>query len=154
MSENIVGKVKEMLQPLIEERGLKLVDVEYITGGKPVLRIYVYNPEGTSIEDCEWISRRIGALLDVEDLIPVSYILEVSSPGLDRKLKNKEEYEIFKGRDVKIVTKEPVEGKNVFEGVLKGLEGDNVIIQENGEIIKIPLEKISRTNLEFKVGGE
>ncbi|WP_457635191.1 ribosome maturation factor RimP [Persephonella sp.] len=143
-----------MLQPLIEERGLKLVDVEYITGGKPVLRIYVYNPEGTSIEDCEWISRRIGALLDVEDLIPVSYILEVSSPGLDRKLKNKEEYEIFKGRDVKIVTKEPVEGKNVFEGVLKGLEGDNVIIQENGEIIKIPLEKISRTNLEFKVGGE
>ncbi|HHG73561.1 MAG TPA: ribosome maturation factor RimP [Persephonella sp.] len=143
-----------MLQPLIEERGLKLVDVEYITGGKPVLRIYVYNPEGTSIEDCEWISRRIGALLDVEDLIPVSYILEVSSPGLDRKLKNKEEYEIFKGRDVKIVTKEPLEGKNVFEGVLKGLEGDNVIIQENGEIIKIPLEKISRTNLEFKVGGE
>ncbi|WP_456464053.1 ribosome maturation factor RimP [Persephonella sp.] len=143
-----------MLQPLIEERGLKLVDVEYITGGKPVLRIYVYNPEGTSIEDCEWISRRIGALLDVEDIIPVSYILEVSSPGLDRKLKNKEEYEIFKGRDVKIITKEPINGRNVFEGTLKGLEGENVLLQENGETIKIPLEKISRTNLEFKVGGE
>ncbi len=154
MSENIVEKVKEMLQPLIEERGLKLVDVEYITGGKPVLRIYVYNPEGTSIEDCEWISRRIGALLDVEDIIPVSYILEVSSPGLDRKLKNKEEYEIFKGRDVKIITKEPINGRNVFEGTLKGLEGENVLLQENGETIKIPLEKISRTNLEFKVGGE
>jgi len=154
LSENIVEKVKEMLQPLIEERGLKLVDVEYITGGKPVLRIYVYNPEGTSIEDCEWISRRIGALLDVEDIIPVSYILEVSSPGLDRKLKNKEEYEIFKGRDVKIITKEPINGRNVFEGTLKGLEGENVLLQENGETIKIPLEKISRTNLEFKVGGE
>ncbi len=154
MGENIVERVKEMLQPLVEERGLKLVDVEYITAGKPVLRIYVYNPEGTSIEDCEWISRRIGALLDVEDLIPVSYILEVSSPGLDRKLKNKEEYEIFKGRDVKIVTKEPVDGKNIFEGILKGLEDDNVLLEENGEIIRIPLEKISRTNLEFKVGGE
>jgi len=152
--ENIIERVKELLQPLVEERGLKLVDVEYITAGKPVLRIYVYNPEGTSIEDCEWISRRIGALLDIEDLIPVSYILEVSSPGLERKLKNKEEYEIFKGRDVKIVTKEPINGKNVYEGVLKGLEDDNVVIQKNGEIIKIPLEKISRTNLEFKVGGE
>lgn len=154
MVENIIERVKELLQPLVEERGLKLVDVEYITAGKPVLRIYVYNPEGTSIEDCEWISRRIGALLDIEDLIPVSYILEVSSPGLERKLKNKEEYEIFKGRDVKIVTKEPINGKNVYEGVLKGLEDDNVVIQKNGEIIKIPLEKISRTNLEFKVGGE
>ena len=154
MSENIIERVKELLQPLIEERGLKLVDVEYITAGKPVLRIYVYNPEGTSIEDCEWISRRIGALLDVEDLIPVSYILEVSSPGLDRKLKNKEEYEIFKGRDVKIITKEPINGKNVYEGVLKGLEDDNVLLQENGKIIKIPLEKISKANLEFKVGGE
>ena len=155
MKEQIIERVKELLQPLIEERGLKLVDVEYITAGKPVLRIYVYNPEGTSIEDCEWISRRIGALLDIEDLIPVSYILEVSSPGLDRKLKNKEEYDIFKGRDVKIVLSEPIEeGKNVYEGVLQGLEDDNVFLETDGETIKIPLEKISKTNLEFKLDGE
>ncbi|SNZ09511.1 ribosome maturation factor RimP [Persephonella hydrogeniphila] len=154
MKEKIVERVKELLQPLIEERGLKLVDIEYITAGKPVLRIYVYNPEGTSIEDCEWISRRIGALLDIEDLIPVSYILEVSSPGLDRKLKNKEEYEIFKGRDIKIVTKEPIEGKNVFEGILRGLEDSKVVLETEEKTIKIPLESISRANLEFKIGGE
>ncbi|NPA58383.1 MAG: ribosome maturation factor RimP [Aquificae bacterium] len=155
VKEEIIEKVREMLQPLIEERGLKLVDVEYITGGKPVLRIYVYNPEGTSIDDCEWISRRIGALLDVEDLIPVSYILEVSSPGLDRKLKNREEYDIFKGRDVKLITKEPFEGKSVFEGVLQGLEEDKVVIDtEEGSRVKIPLDTVARTNLEFKPDGE
>jgi len=154
LKENIIEKVKELLQPLIEERGLKLVDVEYITAGKPVLRIYVYNPEGTSIEDCEWISRRIGALLDIEDLIPVSYILEVSSPGLDRKLKNREEYDIFKGREIKIITREPVEGKNILEGVLKGLENNSVVLETGGKTVKIPLKNISRANLEYKIGGE
>ncbi len=146
---DVVERVKELLQPLLEERGLKLVDVEYIKEGKPVLRIYIYNEEGTSIEDCEWISRRIGALLDIEDLIPHSYTLEVSSPGLNRKLKNPEEYEIFKGREIKIVTKEPIDKKQVFKGTLKGLEEENVKIEEEGCEVKIPLENISRANLEF-----
>ncbi len=139
-----------MLQPLLEERGLKLVDIEYITEGKPVLRIYIYNPEGTSIEDCEWISRRIGALLDIEDLIPFSYTLEVSSPGLERRLKNIEEYDIFKGRDIKIVLKEPSDGRNVIKGVLKGREDNIIVIEEKGKEVKIPVENISRANLEFK----
>ncbi|WP_457641584.1 ribosome maturation factor RimP [Persephonella sp.] len=150
MKQEVIGKVKELLKPLLEERELKLVDIEYITEGKPVLRIYIYNPEGTSIEDCEWISRRIGALLDIEDIIPVSYILEVSSPGLERKLKNKEEYEIFKGRDIKIVLKEPVDNQNVIKGVLKGMEDDTVLVEGEGKEFKIPLENISRANLEFK----
>ncbi len=147
---DVVERVKDLLKPLLEERGLQLVDVEFIKEGKPVLRIYIYNKEGTSIEDCEWISRRIGALLDIEDLIPYSYTLEVSSPGLNRKIKNPQEYEIFKGRDIKIVTKEPVANKNVFKGVLKGLEEDNVKVEEQeGCEVKIPLEKISKANLEF-----
>jgi len=150
LKQEIIEKVKEMLQPLLEERGLKLVDIEYVTEGKPVLRIYIYNPEGTTIEDCEWISRRIGALLDIEDLIPVSYTLEVSSPGLERKLKNVEEYDIFKGRDIKIVLKEPVDKKNVIKGVLKGREDNNIIVEEEGEEVRIPLENIARANLEFK----
>ncbi|WP_457621293.1 ribosome maturation factor RimP [Persephonella sp.] len=139
-----------MLLPLLEERGLKLVDIEYITEGRPILRIYIYNPEGTTIEDCEWISRRIGALLDIEDLIPVSYTLEVSSPGLERKLKNVEEYDIFKGRDIKIVLKQPVNKRNVIKGVLKGRKDNNVVVEEEGKEINIPLEEIARANLEFK----
>ncbi len=150
MRREVTDKVKEMLEPLLEERDLKLVDIEYITEGRPILRIFIYNPEGTSIDDCEWISRRIGALLDVEDLIPVSYTLEVSSPGLERKLKNEEEYDIFKGRDIKIVLKEPLDKKNVIRGILKGKENREVVVEEEGEDKRIPIENIARANLEFK----
>ncbi|RMD47694.1 MAG: ribosome maturation factor RimP [Aquificota bacterium] len=148
----IIEKVKNLLAPVLEERNLKLVDVELTKEGKPVLRIYIYNPEGTSIDDCEFVSRRIGALLDVEDIIPYSYTLEVSSPGLTRKIKNVEEYEIFKGRNIKIITIEPLdEGSvnKVFKGKLLGLKGSSVKLEENGKIRDIPVEKISKAQLEF-----
>lgn len=146
---DIVERVKELLIPILEEKELKLVDIEFIKEGKPVLRIYIYNPEGTTIENCEFVSRRIGTILDVEDLIPYSYILEVSSPGLNRKLKNKEEYEIFKGRDIKISTNEPINDKSFFRGKLLGLENEDVKIEENDKEIKIPLEKINKAQLDF-----
>jgi len=146
---DIVERVKELLIPILEEKKLKLVDIEFIKEGKPVLRIYIYNPEGTTIENCEFVSRRIGTILDVEDLIPYSYTLEVSSPGLDRKLKNKEEYEIFKGRDIKIFTSEPINEKSFFKGKLLGLENEDVKIEEDNKEIKIPLEKINKAQLDF-----
>jgi len=148
----VIEKVKELLAPILEERNLDLVDVELTKEGRPVLRIYIYNPEGTSIEDCEFVSRRIGALLDVEDIIPYSYILEVSSPGLTRKIKNLKEYEIFKGRNIKIITVEPLdEGSvnKVFKGKLLGIEDGDVKLEENGKIRYIPVEKISKAQLEF-----
>ena len=142
-------KVKELLLPILEERDFKLVDIEFIPSKRPILRIYIYNPEGTSIDDCEWVSKRIGALLDVEDLIDKAYILEVSSPGLDRKFKNIEEYDIFKGRDVVVKTKEPINEKKVFKGTLLGLEDEKVKIKENEETVEIPLENVSQTKLDF-----
>ncbi len=145
----IEEKVKELVLPILEERNLKLVDIEFIKGARPVLRIYIYNPEGTTIENCEWVSRRIGALLDIEDPIPYPYILEVSSPGLDRKLKNKDEYNIFKGRDIRIYTKEPVHEKTSFRGKLKGIENDVIKLEEEGETIDIPYDKVSSAKLEF-----
>ncbi|GAB6073097.1 ribosome maturation factor RimP [Venenivibrio stagnispumantis] len=145
----IVEKVKELVIPILEEKGLKLVDIELNKGKRPILRVYIYNPEGTSIDDCEWVSKRLGALLDVEDLIPTSYTLEISSPGLDRKLKNKEEFNIFKGRDIVIKTKEPIEEKKVFRGVLEGLEDENVVLNQDDNKIKIPFENISQAKLEF-----
>jgi len=125
------------------------VDIEFIPSKRPILRIYIYNPEGTSIDDCEWVSKRIGALLDVEDLIDKAYILEVSSPGLDRKFKNIEEYDIFKGRDVVVKTKEPINEKKVFKGTLLGLEDEKVKIKENEETVEIPFENVSQTKLDF-----
>jgi len=145
----VEDKVKELLLPILEERDFKLVDIEFVPSKRPILRIYIYNPEGTSIDDCEWVSKRIGALLDVEDLIDKAYVLEVSSPGLDRKFKNVEEYDIFKGRDVVIKTKEPINDKKVFKGKLLGLEDEKVKIKEKEETIEIPLENIIQTKLDF-----
>ncbi len=142
-------KVTELILPILEEKDLKLVDIEFIQSKKPILRIYIYNTKGTSIDDCEWVSKRIGALLDVEDIIKNSYILEVSSPGLDRKLKKTHEYEIFKGRNIVLKTKEPINERKVFKGILEGLEGDKVKISENNEILEIPLENISQAKLDF-----
>ncbi len=147
--KDVIEKVKELLEPILEERGLQLVDIELTKGANPTLRIFIYNPEGTSIEDCEWVSRRIGALLDVEDLIPSSYVLEVSSPGLERKLKHKEEFNIFKGRNIKIITKCPIDERNVFKGKLEGIEKDKVKIEEEGKKIEIPYEEISKAKLEI-----
>lgn len=142
-------KVKELILPILEEKDFKLVDIEFIQSKRPILRIYIYNPEGTSIDDCEWVSKRIGALLDVEDIIKNSYILEVSSPGLDRKLKNPHEYEIFKGRNIILKTKEPINEKKVFKGTLEGIEEDKVKITENNKTLEIPLENISQAKLDF-----
>ena len=144
---DVVERVKELVLPILDSLGLKLVDIEFIKEGKPVLRVYIYDPKGTSIKQCEIVSRRLEKLLDEEDLIPYSYILEISSPGINRQLKNKEEYEIFKGRNIKIVVKEPIDKKNVFTGVLEGLEDNNVMIRDNEEILKIDLENISKAKL-------
>jgi len=145
----VVEKVKELVLPILKERDFKLVDIEFIRGSRPVLRIYIYNPEGTTIENCEWVSRRIGALLDIEDIIPSSYILEVSSPGLNRKLKNKEEYDIFAGREISIHTQEPVNEKTTFKGKLIGIKDDVIKLEEEGETVDIPYEKVSSARLEF-----
>ncbi len=144
---DIVERVKELIAPILEKLGLKLVDIEFIKEGKPILRVYIYDPNGTTIEQCEIVSRKLGKLLDDEDLIPYSYTLEISSPGLNRKIKNKEEYEIFKGRNIKIIVKEPIDKKNVFTGVLEGLEGNNVLVKNKEETIKINLENISKAKL-------
>lgn len=145
----VVDRVKELLEPILRERNLQLVDIEFVFGKRPLLRIYIYNPEGTSIDDCEWVSKRIGAALDVEDIIESSYILEVSSPGLDRKIRNPHEYEIFKGKSIKVKTSKPIEDRNVFKGVLKGLKDGMVIVEENGKDISIPLDEITFAKLEF-----
>lgn len=145
----VVERVKQLLEPVLEERGLTLVDVEMTAGKRPVLRIYIYNPEGTSIDDCEWVSKRIGALLDVEDLIKTSYVLEVSSPGLDRKIKNPHEYDIFTGRQIKLKTSRPLEERTVFKGILKGRDGEYVLVEEDGKTYRVPIDTITTAKLEF-----
>ena len=127
-------------------------------GGADVLRIVLDRPgpaataeESVSIEDCERVSQEIGTILDVEDVLPVSYTLEISSPGLDRPLRDARDYERFAGRLAKIVTREPINRQTAFAGRLRGIEGDDVLFEnEGGKLIKLPLRAISRGRLEVE----
>jgi ribosome maturation factor RimP len=126
--------------------------------GQQVLRVVLDRPgpaatpeDSVSIADCERVSHELGTILDVEDLLPDSYTLEVSSPGLDRPLRDAEDYRRFAGRLAKIVTREPVERQTAFAGRLRGLDGDEVLFErEGGRMVRLPLSLISRARLEVE----
>jgi ribosome maturation factor RimP len=126
--------------------------------GADVLRIVLDRPgpaatpeESVSIADCERVSQELSTILDVEDVLPQSYTLEVSSPGLDRPLRNARDYERFAGRLAKIVTREPINRQTAFAGRLRGMEGEDVLFEnEGGKLIRLPLSVISRARLEVE----
>ncbi|UNC91833.1 ribosome maturation factor RimP [Candidatus Contubernalis alkaliaceticus] len=150
MSKNkineIVGKIFEPLQGI---DGLELVDIEYVKeGANYYLRVFIDKPKGITLEDCTLVNEELSQGLDREDPIPESYILEVSSPGLERPLKKEKDYIRFTGREIKIKTFVPLEGQKVFTGILKGFKDEIVSLQnEKGEIKEIPLEKVAKANL-------
>src|SRR5512146_1610586 len=113
-----LDKIREVTERVAASHGLEVVEVEVRGGGKArMLRIFIDKPEGVTHQDCELVSREVGTILDVEDLVPGgSYTLEVSSPGLDRKLLKPSDYQRFTGSLVKLTTREPIDGNRHFEG--------------------------------------
>ena len=120
-------KIREMADRVTASEGLALVDVE-LKGGPSnlLLRVYIDKPEGVSHADCQLVSEQLSAILDVEDPFPGSYVLEVSSPGLDRKLVKASDFVHFAGRRARLVLREPVGDQKVFEGRLAGFEAGRV----------------------------
>jgi len=148
---SIEEKVTKMVQPLIAEKGLELVDVEYTKEGSHwYLRIFIDKEGGVDIDDCAMISHAVSELFDRHDPIPQAYMLEVSSPGLERPLKKDEDYVRFQGRLVSISTTEPIEGYREFTGYLKGVENDAVTLEYEGEQVTIPKRVIKKANLTFE----
>ena len=139
--------------------GLEIFDVQYRREASGmVLRVQIDKPgaaataeESVSVEDCARVSRDLSALLDVEDVLPVAYTLEVSSPGLDRPLRNADDYRRFSGRQAKIVLRERIDGQGFFRGRLGGVEDQDVIIDaDDGRRHRVPMSVISRANLEVE----
>ena len=115
-----------------------------------IVRIYIDKPSGISHEDCQVISDQVGTVLDIEDLIPGSYTLEVSSPGLTRRLTKESDFHRFRGRLVKIQTKLPINGMKTLRGILLGLEGGTVTVElKKAEFVEVPLESIAKANLDI-----
>ncbi len=141
-------KIREAAERVARSEGLEVVDVEWKVGKQRFLRVYIDKPDGISHRDCEIVSQQLGVILDVEDLVPgPRYILEVSSPGLDRKLTKPADYERFLGRLARISTTEPFENAKFFEGRLAGYADGMVRIEVKGRVIALPLESIRKANL-------
>ncbi|NLM40813.1 MAG: ribosome maturation factor RimP [Firmicutes bacterium] len=135
-------------EEIVEGTELELVDVEYVKEPSGwILRVFIDKPAGVDLEDCRQVSEALDQRLDAEDPIPGPYLLEVSSPGLERPLKKRSDYERFAGRRVEIRTYGAIHGRKRFEATLQGLQGDNVVLEWEGETIEIPLELISKANL-------
>src|ERR1700686_1101752 len=141
-------RIREAAERVAHSVGLEVGDVEWKVGRDRFLRVYIDKPEGVSHKDCEAVSNQLSVLLDVEDLVPgPPYILEVSSPGLDRKLTKPAEFERFAGRLARISTIEPIENQKFFEGRLAGVADGKVQIEVKGRVIAVPIEGIRKANL-------
>ncbi len=147
--------VRQVAERVTASQGLELVEVEFRGGGKArMLRLYIDRPGGVTHEDCANVSREVGTILDVEGAVPGgSYTLEVSSPGLDRKLVKAADYERFAGKLVKVQTREPMEGNRYFQGRLQGMGDGHISLAVGGgkksepRILEIELSNIEKANL-------
>ncbi len=137
-----------MLSPVIESMGFECWGVEYVSQGRhSVLRVYIDCEAGITLENCESVSRQISGVLDVEDPISSEYTLEVSSPGMDRPLFTLSQFERFVGSTVGIKLKMPFEGKRKYQGVLKGVEQDEVVLLVEQHELLLPYEMIDKANV-------
>lgn len=152
MKSEIIDKVTEIVERAGRKSGIEAVEIELKgVGNSRVLRIFIDKPEGVTHADCQHISDYVGTVLDVEEVIPDGrYTLEVSSPGVERKLSRPRDFERFTGQNAKIVLTEPVEDRKVWEGKLAGFSDGTITLEPaQGEPVKIPLGQVARANLKF-----
>lgn len=151
--ESTCERVAQVVEPAIEAEGYVLVDVELKGGGGRTLRLFVDKPdEGMTLEDCQRVSKLLSPLLDVEDVVEGRYFLEVSSPGVNRRIRKREDFERFTGSKVKILTRSPVDGRRKFTGTIEGVENREVLVRTGSskaeQTYSIPLAAIETANLQ------
>ncbi len=142
---SIENKIEQLVMPIINENGYELVDIEFLKENSNwYLRLYVDKQGGFTIDDCELVSKSLGEILEKDDPIDKSYILEVSSPGLDRPLKKESDFERYKGEVVDVKLYKAINKTKQFQGILKGLENNIVTIEDDtGKILSFPKQEIA-----------
>ncbi len=141
-------EVIELLEPTVKALGYELIDIDLKLGGQDgLLRLYINSDQGISLDDCSVVSEQVSALLDVEDLIPGQYRLEVSSPGTDRVLRTEQHLQQFAGQRVKIQTHELIDGRKRFKGQLIGMRDELVVVEIDGSELEIPFDDIKQARL-------
>ncbi len=144
----IIEIIEILISPYIQESGMELVDLEFVKeGGNWYLRIFIDKPGGIGIEDCRLISEKIDKLLDDKDPIPQSYILEVSSPGIERPLKKLSDFSRFTGSPAVVSTFAAIEGKKKFTGRITAVQEDSIILDMEGTAQAIPFKQVASARL-------
>jgi len=140
--------LRKLIEPGVGALGFELVDVELVGSGQhPTLRVYIDSPKGINVDDCAKVSRQISAILDVEDPLPSSYMLEVSSPGLDRPLVTPADFTRFAGEMIKVRMHAPVMGRKNFTGRLVEVAADHVVVEVDNEHIDLAFAGMDRAKL-------
>lgn len=150
--EDIKNKIKELADSIAAQHAVEIVDIELAgSSGKPLIRIFIDKENGVTLDDCGKFSRALSALFDVEDPIPTAYILEVSSPGLDRPLKALRDFQRSIGKLVRIITRARIEEQNIFTGRITGVGRGNIALSIEDKEIEIPFDQISKARLEIEL---
>jgi ribosome maturation factor RimP len=155
-SSSVEGRVQAIAERVTIDHGLELVHAE-VAGpdNKPIVRIFIDKPNGVTHQDCAEVSLHVGTILDVEDFIHASYTLEVSSPGIERGLYKRQDYERFAGSLAKIKTRQPINGQRNFRGRLLGIDGEEVLFEDRTSgRVRVAFDSIVKANLEIDVEQE
>ena len=137
----------ELLEPAVAALGFEIADLDAHLGRRGLLRVYIDREPGVTLADCERVSEQLGAFLDVEDPLPGSYVLEVSSPGFDRRLRKLEHFERFAGERARIELREPRDGRRRLIGKLGGVEAGQIVLEVDGERMRMGLGEIAEARL-------
>ena len=141
-------QLQDLLAPVVVALGYQCWGIDFSSQGKhSVLRIYIDKEGGVLVEDCEIVSRQISGVLDVEDPISTEYTLEVSSPGMERPLFTIEQFASYAGEQVKIKLRSPFEGRRNFQGLLRGVEEQDVVVQVEDHEFLLPIDMIDKANI-------
>ncbi len=142
------AELVNLLEPTIEQLGYELSDLELKLGGRDgVVRVFIDKPDGVDLSDCEMVSRQLSAVLDVEDALPGHYTLEVSSPGLDRKLTKPAHFQRFTGETVRVKLRFPVDGRRNFRGALRAADDEKIEVEVDGESHSLQIATIESVRL-------
>lgn len=149
--DSVINSVAVLIEPILNEMDFQLVDIEYLSEhGRWVLRIFADKEGGITVEDCARVSREIGDLIDVKDFIPHEYVLEVSSPGLNRPLKKKKDFLWACGKKVKLRMATPVKGRRNFTGYLRSFQEGKLYLEVENDLVALPREHVTRANLVYE----